>query len=75
MYVWADKLSHFLDHGEDKEVKQRPIIVFAIDFKNKMKQADIITKMHFEPDIMLAHLIKLRKAAVERFLDNPIGLK
>ncbi|KAJ3073939.1 hypothetical protein HDU98_000241 [Podochytrium sp. JEL0797] len=59
MHVWADRLSYFLDH----------------DFKNKMKQADIITKMHFEPEIMTAHLIRLRRAAVERYLDNPIGIK
>ncbi|KAI9351435.1 hypothetical protein BDR26DRAFT_428375 [Obelidium mucronatum] len=59
MYVWADKLSYYLDH----------------DFKNKMKQAEIITKMHFPQDIMISHLQRLRTAAVEKYLDNPIGIK
>ncbi|KAJ3010624.1 UNVERIFIED_CONTAM: hypothetical protein HDU68_002049 [Siphonaria sp. JEL0065] len=59
MYVWADRLSYFLDH----------------DFKNKMKQAEIIKKMHFEPDVMICHLKRLRKAAVEKYLENPIGIK
>ncbi|KAJ3212792.1 hypothetical protein HDU82_006424 [Entophlyctis luteolus] len=59
MYIWADKLSYFLDH----------------DFKNKMKQEEIVSKMHFDPPTMKSLLERLRITAVERFLENPVGAK
>ncbi|KAJ3227208.1 hypothetical protein HDU81_006845 [Chytriomyces hyalinus] len=59
MYIWADKLSHFLDH----------------DLKNKLKQADIVAKMRFDHETRFFHLQKLRQASVDKYLENPVGLK
>ncbi|TPX73765.1 hypothetical protein CcCBS67573_g04971 [Chytriomyces confervae] len=59
MYIWADKLSHYLDH----------------DLKNKLKQADIVAKMRFDHETRFFHLQKLRQASVDKYLENPVGPK
>ncbi|KAI8839975.1 hypothetical protein BJ741DRAFT_597573 [Chytriomyces cf. hyalinus JEL632] len=59
MYIWADRLSHYLDH----------------DLKNKLKQADIVAKMRFDHETRFFHLQKLRQASVDKYLENPVGPK
>ncbi|KAJ3116216.1 hypothetical protein HDU96_010160 [Phlyctochytrium bullatum] len=57
--VWVDKLAAYLEH----------------DFRNKIKQTDILAAMRFEPSVRAALLAKVRRQACARLLEIPLGME
>ncbi|KAJ3105644.1 hypothetical protein HDU97_007851 [Phlyctochytrium planicorne] len=58
-FTWVDKLNYFLDH----------------DFKNKIKQNEIISKMSFEIPVREALMYKIRSQACNKLFEIPLGLE